>query len=217
MSVISNKPLTTPFIFYIHNKTFILNVYGSYEYPWFSCPEVSRILGIKNPTDLTKHLKETCKTYIDIIDPIGRTQKTTLINEMALKRIILKSRKKIPHEFLEWLKTLNIFIDTIYERDETATIYIIQQAFMDCNTKKECVFINSKNNKSYRVDLLFTDENLIIECDEYGHKNYDKTNEMERQKYFEDLGYKLIRYNPNDKHFNIGKVIYEIRCRIGRQ
>lgn len=63
----------------------------------------------------------------------------------------------------------------------------------------------------YRIDLYFPDYKVAIECDEYGHRKYEKENEYKRQKYLEhELNCRFIRYNPDDAKFNIGDVIHQI-------
>jgi len=64
----------------------------------------------------------------------------------------------------------------------------------------------------YKVDLYLKDLNIAIECDERGHKNgYYGLDEEMRQKTIENaLGCQFIRFNPDDKNFNIGDVINKI-------
>ncbi|OAO76336.1 hypothetical protein TAF16_2683 [Anoxybacillus flavithermus] len=59
---------------------------------------------------------------------------------------------------------------------------------------------------------------LAIECDEFGHKNYDQSKEIEREKYIKNkIGCHFIRFNPNNPQFNIGDVIYKINQYINKQ
>lgn len=48
----------------------------------------------------------------------------------------------------------------------------------------------------YFIDYVIG-ENIAVECDEYGHSNYNYQNEIEREKYITSKGYKIIRYNPD--------------------
>ncbi|HEX8034995.1 MAG TPA: BRO family protein, partial [Ktedonobacterales bacterium] len=60
----------------------------------------------------------------------------------------------------------------------------------------------------YYVDLYFPDQKIVVECDEWGHLHYDQNAERERQHYIEEtLKCTFIRYNPDDRDFNIGNVI----------
>ena len=63
----------------------------------------------------------------------------------------------------------------------------------------------------YKIDLYFPDYNLAIEVDEFNHKDRDKLYENKREEYIkEKLGCKFIRFNPDEKNFNIGNIISNI-------
>lgn len=65
--------------------------------------------------------------------------------------------------------------------------------------------------EGYRVDLYLKDINLVIECDEMGHEYKDKFSELTRQKTIESkLGCTFLRFNPDEKDFNLGKTINKI-------
>lgn len=59
----------------------------------------------------------------------------------------------------------------------------------------------------YRVDLYFIECKLIIECDEYGHRDRDVFEEQKREEYIQSLGNKIIRYNPNEQNFDLSNVL----------
>lgn len=64
---------------------------------------------------------------------------------------------------------------------------------------------------SFRIDLYFPDYKIAVECDENGHKHYQRDAEATRQAYIEQaLGCKFVRYNPDALDFNIGDVIHRI-------
>jgi very-short-patch-repair endonuclease len=66
------------------------------------------------------------------------------------------------------------------------------------------------NIDKYYIDLCFIKYKIAIECDENNHNNYDKHEEKIRQDVIENMGYKIIRFNPDDKDFNIFVVINKI-------
>ena|GEM_PF-1036816 len=67
----------------------------------------------------------------------------------------------------------------------------------------------------YRIDLYLPDERIAIECDEEGHKYRPSLDEQYRSKYIENkLSCELIRFNPDDPNFNVGRVINEVFKRI---
>ena len=61
-----------------------------------------------------------------------------------------------------------------------------------------------------RLDLEFSEHNLGIEVDEYGHADRDLEYEKERQKLIEDHGRTVIRTNPDARDFNIYRLINQI-------
>lgn len=63
----------------------------------------------------------------------------------------------------------------------------------------------------YKVDCYLPDINMVIECDEYDHKKYNKQKETERELFImNELKCTMIRYNPHEENFNILDVIHEI-------
>ena len=96
-------------------------------------------------------------------------------------------------------------INDIYTHNfESSTLQSIIYVFKSENFKSQY------SVDKYRIDLYFIDYKLAIECDENSH-NLKKENDEIRQNYIESkLNCKFIRYNPEEKDFNIFKVIGEI-------
>jgi hypothetical protein len=59
----------------------------------------------------------------------------------------------------------------------------------------------------YRVDLCFTDDLIIVECDEYGHRDRSSVDEAVREEFIKNQGYAMIRYNPNEPGFDLSDVL----------
>ena len=57
---------------------------------------------------------------------------------------------------------------------------------------------------------MLTEHNLIVECDEVGHQNFDPDNERTREQFIKAQGYRIIRFNPNQKNFLLATVIADI-------
>jgi very-short-patch-repair endonuclease len=90
---------------------------------------------------------------------------------------------------------------------ENQTIGFIENAYKkSMNLKRQHIF------GKYRVDLYFIDYNLIIECDENNHEDRDPIKEKTREYYLISLGNKIIRYNPNEKGFDLSNVLSEINA-----
>lgn len=71
--------------------------------PWFVLADVCGELGIGNPSDAARRLDDDEKDALDIIDPMQRTQRATIINESGLYSLILTSRKPEAKRFKKWV------------------------------------------------------------------------------------------------------------------
>ena len=92
---------------------------------------------------------------------------------------------------------------------ENQTIGFIENSFKDIfNMKRQ--FIIGK----YRADLYFIDYKIVVECDEFNHDDRDQIKEKIREEYILSLGNKIIRYNPNEKNFDLSNVLREINTNI---
>ena len=64
---------------------------------------------------------------------------------------------------------------------------------------------------NYKIDLYFLDYKLAIEVDEKGHEDRRIDYEIKKQKAIEkEVSCEFIRINPDEKFFNVFKVINEI-------
>lgn len=92
---------------------------------------------------------------------------------------------------------------------ENQTIGFIENAYNNIfNLKRQHCF------GKYRVDLYFIDYKLVIECDENNHIDRNPIEEQIREKYIISLDNKIIRFNPNDKSFDLSNVLKEINAII---
>jgi very-short-patch-repair endonuclease len=88
---------------------------------------------------------------------------------------------------------------------ETQTIGFIENSFSEALR-----LTRQKRIGTYYIDLYFEDYNLAIECDENDHKDRDITYEHTREKYLLEQNIMIIRYNPNDKNFDLSDVLQKI-------
>ena len=66
----------------------------------------------------------------------------------------------------------------------------------------------------YRTDLCFTNDLIVVECDEYGHRDRSVAEEVAREEFINDRGYAIIRYNPNEAGFDLSDVLNRINRRL---
>ena len=88
---------------------------------------------------------------------------------------------------------------------ETQTIGFIENAFSEALR-----LTRQKRFGTYYIDLYFEDYNLAIECDENDHKDRDITYERTREQYLLEQNITILRYNPNDKNFDLSNVLRKI-------
>ena len=61
--------------------------------PYFCLVDVCKILGIGNSSDVKKRLEQDGVDTIEVIDNLGRKQKSNFINESNLYKCIFQSKK----------------------------------------------------------------------------------------------------------------------------
>jgi prophage antirepressor-like protein len=99
------------------------------EVPWWVLADVCRALDIANPSNVAARLDDDEKDDLQIADPIGRQQSTTIITEPGLYAVILQSRKPIARRFDRWLR--HVVIPSIRKTGQYTTQFdgavILQQ------------------------------------------------------------------------------------------
>lgn len=70
---------------------------------WFVAKDICQVLGIKNHSDAISRLSIKQKSVLGISDPHGRVQKTTVINEPAIYKLVFRSNKPEAEKFSDWV------------------------------------------------------------------------------------------------------------------
>jgi very-short-patch-repair endonuclease len=162
---------------------------------------------------LVKHLSKNYKENIHYIierNKIktkqygGHNKITFLLTEETFE--LLKNSFNLRNRYIvelnENIKQINIGMCI-----ENQTIGFISNSYSNMlNVKRQ--FTIGK----YRVDLYFVDYKLVIECDENNHNDRDPENEKIRELYITSLGNKIIRFNPNEKDFDLSNILREINA-----
>ena len=170
----------------------------------FSVYDLIRVAGgQKSPRKVWKRLQEA---YPELL---GKTESEYLGQG--------KARKKTPVATLDDCETILRFIkkhpsqlpytsDRFYPRTEEQIVSVLLEAFYDCEPCTQ-FFVSG-----YRIDLYLVKPRIAVECDEWGHNNYCKKQEIKRQREIKrSLGCSFVRFDPYSDGFNIGKVIASIR------
>ena len=173
-----------------------------YNEKWYLLKDICKILLLTNISETAKYISDKYKIYYKI-DTVGGKQKMLLINLFGIKNIIQNTRSINKNKIIELLNINDL--DIIFDSKESNYLKII------CATYKFAKYITQYKINKYRIDLYFTEYNLAIEVDEFNHKDRDINYEIERQEYLiNELKCKFIRFNPDEKNFNIGDILFQI-------
>jgi len=205
--VVSEKDLTV----------YHYDVRHEFSEEYFVGYEIAALLGYKNPAEVIKNNVSKCNQIvfkdfpgekIPELDP-----RVNLISRDGAIEILIKTRKRISADVLHILKRFGI--DTTNRKCLTKE----QQTLSSLtNTFKTEKFEDQYKVGPYYLDLYFPDYKIVIECDENGHADRKPHNERERMDYVNGkLGLtddNWVRYNPDEKDFDISKVMGQIYIRI---
>ena len=192
-----------------------IRVFGTSENPLFIGKDIAEILGYTNTKEsIREHVDEEDKitwskfkkSNNETLPLIKIQDQTILINKRGVNSVITYGKKHNPN-FLIWLEYTFDFKFDIIKRlsKEEEYINIIMNIFKDEK------MIRQYTVENYRVDLYFPEYNLSIECDEHGHIDRDEIYENKRtSRILELLNTTFIRFNPDEKNFNIYDTINDI-------
>ena len=188
-------------------------------FEYFVGYEIASLLGYKNPKNIITNNVSKCNQLVfrdypgvklPELDP-----RTILITRDGVVEIAIKTRKRVSPDVSYILKKFGI--DTTNRKcltKEQQTLSALTNAF---KTEK---FEDQFKVGNYYLDLYFTDYKIVVECDENGHADRKPYKERERMdfvnKKFETDDSNWIRYNPDEKDFDISKVIGRIYRKINQ-
>ena len=170
--------------------------------PWFLAADIAKALAVKDTSRMIDNarVKENEKNIFPN-KTRGGEQKQIFVTRLGLKKVLANSKKANAAQLSE---SLGLEM-SIYTKVEASHIGNIRKAF------KDILSIDEYAVGKYNVDLYFPSFNLVIECDQNNHNDYNKQTEKERENYIKDkLGCTFIRFNPDEPGFMIGDVIYKI-------
>lgn len=181
-----------------NNEIFIINLDDDLM-PLFNSYKKNLTIFLKNNFLLNKHY--IMKSY-GIKKKGGQNKIKYLLTQECFE--LFKNTFNLKHRYLTKIND-NVTHINILMSLENQTIGFIENSFKDViKTKRQKSFNN------YKVDLYFEDYKLVIECDECDHLDRDPIKEKEREDYILSTGNSIIRYNPNDKLFDLSLVLREI-------
>lgn len=187
------------------DQLYDLRVYEENDEKFYCAADLGKMLMVKNIHESISSLSSKNKRKIKIMTPGGQ-QMSTFLTTDGLIICISKSRsirsEKIAEQF--GINVSNQHIVSI----ESSTCNQIMTSF-----KGEKITTQFQVDK-YRIDLYFNDYKLAIECDEKFHKTQTEDDKA-RELFIKDkLQCVFIRYNPQNKDFNIFEIINNIYSHI---
>lgn len=174
-------------------------IYDNQE--WFVVKDISKILLLTNITEMLRNIPSINKRKELMLTETRGKQTFCMVNIDGVKQLLHNSRSTNKEKVINMLK---LDMNIVYDCKESSYLKIISASF------KHLAHCFQFKIDKYRVDMCFTKELLIIECDEFNHEDRCQDYEIERQRVIENFGYKFIRFNPDVENFNVGKVINEI-------
>ena len=135
--------------------------------------------------------------------PIDSQKYNIYINEEGLRELVRKSKQPCAAKLA---KDLDIDVyKHKYTSKENDSIEIIMKTFHGEKVKRQFKIGN------YRINLYLLNYKIAIECDEFDQIHRDINYEITRQKFIEEqLQCTFVRYNPDDKDFDIALVLNKI-------
>ena len=174
---------------------------------WLNEKHIEEQLGHKNLSAITSKYDKIYKKHrYELVDePIKQPYRRFLRIDLALK-IIMDCRTD---KSCNLKRNLGFTLHDVINTKEQTVINSIKDAFEGEDMQTQYTVIG------YRIDLYFHKHKLAIEVDELGHDDRNLNNEIEWQKALErELDCVFIRINPDEKDFNIFKVINKIHRHI---
>jgi len=198
-------------------KVYHYDVRHEFSEEYFVGYEIASLLGYTNTTKVILNNVSKCNQIVFKDFPgekIPELQHNTiLISRDGAVEILIKTRKRISPDVLHILKRFGI--DTTNRKCLTKEQQTLSAL---TNTFKTEKFEDQFKIGRYYLDLYFTDYKIVVECDENGHSDRKPGDERERMNYvnekLEITDLNWIRYNPDDKDFDISKVMGQIYIKI---
>lgn len=71
--------------------------------PWFVLNDLCKVLEIANPYNVASRIDQDALRKAEVIDSMGRTQETSIVNESGMYEVVIRSNGEIAKHFRRWL------------------------------------------------------------------------------------------------------------------
>ena len=150
--------------------------------PYFVGKDVASVLGYAKPLNaISKHVDEDDSLKRGLIDSLGRTQQTIIINESGLYSLILSSKLPTAKKFKRWvtsevLPTIrktggyvndeDLFINTYFPFADDGTKAIFKSTLETVRKQNEIIASQKKTIENQNQDLMHKEDVIIGFVDE---------------------------------------------------
>lgn len=150
--------------------------------PYFVGKDVASVLGYAKPLNaISKHVDEDDSLKRGLIDSLGRTQQTIVINESGLYSLILSSKLPTAKKFKRWvtsevLPTIrktggyvndeDLFINTYFPFADNGTKAIFKSTLETVRKQNEIIASQKKTIENQNQDLMHKEDVIIGFVDE---------------------------------------------------
>ena len=191
----------------------VVTVYGK---PWTRAKEVCKALEYNKKTAHVIRAHVSVQNYAQKYDltsvltagtpvnwPSDSRTDDYYLNEEGIRELVLKSKQPKAADLAEH-PGINVHKHK-YTSKENESIEIIMKTFHGEKMERQFKIGN------YRIDLYLPEHKIAVECDEFDHVGRDINYEIFRQKFIEEqLQCTFVRYNPDDKDFDMALVLNKI-------
>lgn len=177
-------------------KGYNIRIYGTTDEPWFLVKDVGEVLGFQNPREFVSGLKEDQKGDVIISDTRNHPQKMTIINETALYKMIMKSRKPQAEAFTDWV--CGEVLPSIRKKGR----YELEEKNKEL--EERITKLEKKQFVSYGKDSITVSQRVI----ELGYITQNRYDELMRSTYMTIKGEEMEVRNVKGKHLfkELGKI-----------
>lgn len=177
---------------------------------WLSVIDIISVVGGQaNPNDTWQDIKKhkNCPTYETKKFPGKGNSKIICVQVEHVKELI---KLFLPGARIPLIKKREVLQHFAMNEIDIHRTYIEEEVHEKIlKALKMFHGIQQYSVLEYRVDLYFPKQNVVVECDENGHAKYLQE-EIREKKITEMLGNEWVRYNPNDKDFDLFILINQI-------
>ena len=184
---------------------------------WFSANDCGRLLHLADPKGSMRKLPILEKSSLgDLIkhglpNRLGWNKndlKGTVISWTGLCQLVSKCRGQQS----TWVAK-RLGMEVIYKHlcHEAETIEAILKSFPGEVAELQYEIVTEAGNL-YNIDLYFKEHNIVVECDEGGHAQYDPAKDQQRTTDIKETldGCVFVRFNPDAADFDLFCVIGQI-------